>query len=105
MISECTDHQYSLYHDSEALVGKWFKRTGKRDEIFFSTKFGFVKGSKTYEVDSSAEFCKKACDDSLKALGIDCIDLCNYCPNRSLPSKLLTCLSRLHASCQPQDSY
>ncbi|KAK7419779.1 hypothetical protein QQX98_003151 [Neonectria punicea] len=64
-----------LYHDSEALVGKWFKRTGKRDEIFFSTKFGFVKGSKTYEVDSSADFCKKACDESLEALGIDCIDL------------------------------
>lgn len=29
-----------VYLDSEDLVGKWFKRTGKRDEIFLATKFG-----------------------------------------------------------------
>ncbi|KAE8448943.1 hypothetical protein EG329_008739 [Mollisiaceae sp. DMI_Dod_QoI] len=29
-----------MYQDSEDLVGKWFKRTGKRDEIFLATKFG-----------------------------------------------------------------
>lgn len=28
-----------LYGDSEDLVAKWFARTGKRDEIFLSTKF------------------------------------------------------------------
>lgn len=26
--------------DSEDLIGKWFRRTGKRDEIFLATKFG-----------------------------------------------------------------
>ena len=26
------------YGDSEDLLGKWFKRTGKRDEIFLATK-------------------------------------------------------------------
>lgn len=29
-----------IYGDSEELFGKWFKRTGKRDEIFLATKFG-----------------------------------------------------------------
>ncbi|VUC26876.1 unnamed protein product [Clonostachys rosea] len=65
-----------LYGDSEELIGKWFKRTGKRDQIFVATKFGFVKGSKTLEVDSSGAYCKKACDECLKNLGIDSIDLC-----------------------------
>jgi aryl-alcohol dehydrogenase-like predicted oxidoreductase len=59
-------------------LGKWFKRTGKRDEIFLSSKFGFVKGSKSYEVDSSGESCKKACAESLRILGTDSIDLCKH---------------------------
>ncbi|KAE8446368.1 hypothetical protein EG329_012117 [Mollisiaceae sp. DMI_Dod_QoI] len=67
-----------LYGDNEELVGKWFKRTGKRDEIFFASKFGFVKGSKTYEVDSSGEYCKKACAESLGLLGIESIDLWRF---------------------------
>ena len=29
-----------VYGDSEDLIGKWFKRTGNRDKIFFATKFG-----------------------------------------------------------------
>lgn len=28
-----------VYMDNEDLIGKWFKRTGKRDEIFLATKF------------------------------------------------------------------
>jgi aryl-alcohol dehydrogenase-like predicted oxidoreductase len=59
-------------------VGKWFKRTGKRDQIFFSTKFGFIKGDKNFAVDSSGEYCKKACAESLRILGIDSIDLCKH---------------------------
>ena len=71
-----TDCIKSLYGDNEDLIAKWFKRTGKRDEIFLATKFGFVKGSTTHEVNTSAAYCKEACDASLKRLGIDCIDLC-----------------------------
>jgi aryl-alcohol dehydrogenase-like predicted oxidoreductase len=52
------------------------KRTEKRDEIFLVTKFGFVKGSASYAVDSSGEYCKKACAESLRILGIETIDLC-----------------------------
>jgi len=68
---------YSLYGDSEELIGKWFKRTGKRDEIFLATKFGFVKGG-NYAVDSSAEYCKEVCAESLRVLDINSIDLCRY---------------------------
>lgn len=64
-----------LYGDNEEFVGKWFQRTGKRDDIFLATKFGFVKGGKAYEVDSSAEYCKKACAESLRVLGVEHIDL------------------------------
>ncbi|CZR57746.1 probable aldo-keto reductase (AKR13) [Phialocephala subalpina] len=64
-----------LYGDCEELLNKWFKRTGKRDEIFLATKFGFVKGSKTFATDSSATYVKKACAESLSILGVDCIDL------------------------------
>lgn len=67
---------YSLYGDSEEVLGKWFKRTGKRHEIFLATKFGFVKDSKTYATDSSAEYTKKSCYKSLEALGVESIDLC-----------------------------
>ncbi|KAH8681806.1 putative aldo-keto reductase [Xylariales sp. PMI_506] len=64
-----------MYGDSEATIGQWFQRTGKRDKIFLATKFGYIKDSPTFEVDSSAEHCKKCCDRSLKTLGVDSIDL------------------------------
>ena len=84
----------SLYGDSEALLGKWFKRTGKRDDIFLATKFGFVKGSPTYEVDSSGEYCKKACAESLRLLGIDSIDLCKRSTLLHLTQALLRTSTR-----------
>ncbi|CAH0019876.1 unnamed protein product [Clonostachys rhizophaga] len=67
-----------LYGDSEELMGKWFKRTGKRDDIFVVTKFGFVKGhdhTKGPKYDTSAAYTRKACLESLRILGIDSIDL------------------------------
>ena len=68
----------SLYADNEALIGKWLKRTGKRDDVFLATKFGMTYNAKTGElkIDSSAGNCKACCEKSLKALGVDCIDLC-----------------------------
>ncbi|KAI1246415.1 hypothetical protein MGN70_013314 [Eutypa lata] len=64
-----------LYGDNEEMLGRWFKRTEKRDGIFLATKFGILKDSKTYEIDSSGPYCKKACEESLKRLGVDSIDL------------------------------
>lgn len=69
-----------VYLDSEDLVGKWFKRTGKRDQIFLATKFGskVLPNNKGRVVDSSPEYVKEACEKSLKRLGIETIDL-YYC--------------------------
>ncbi|KAH9885371.1 aldo/keto reductase [Xylariomycetidae sp. FL2044] len=64
-----------LYGDGEELIGKWFKRTGKRDQIFLATKFGYVKGKTYRDIDSSGAYCKKACAESMRLLGVDYIDL------------------------------
>ncbi|KAF8754762.1 aldo kereductase [Rhizoctonia solani] len=55
----CTHWDTSnIYGDSEELIGNWFKRTGKRDQIFLATK------------------CQKVLwEYSLKKLGVDVIDL------------------------------
>ncbi|KAI9642700.1 hypothetical protein NHQ30_008431 [Ciborinia camelliae] len=68
-----------IYADSEDLLGKWFKRTGKRDEIFLATKFAnqMLKDG-SHSVDSSPEYVKVACAKSLHRLGIQTIDL-YYC--------------------------
>lgn len=68
-----------VYLDSEDLIGKWFKRTGKRDEIFLATKFGNTwRPDGTMKIRSDPEYVKEACEKSLKRLGIETIDL-YYC--------------------------
>ncbi|KAH8153640.1 uncharacterized protein LAJ45_02453 [Morchella importuna] len=62
-----------VYRDSEELLGKWFKRTGKRDEIFLATKFAFSGGIEGVRGDP--EFVKERCESSLKRLGVETIDL------------------------------
>ncbi|KAJ7489023.1 NADP-dependent oxidoreductase domain-containing protein [Mycena latifolia] len=64
-----------IYMDSEDLIGKWFKRTGKRDEIFLATKFGFVAMTGDRVIDGSPEYARRSVEKSLKRLGVDCIDL------------------------------
>jgi aryl-alcohol dehydrogenase-like predicted oxidoreductase len=67
-----------VYMDNEDLIGKWFKRTGKRDEIFLATKFSnhFVDGQMVQR--SDPEYVRRACEKSLQRLGIPTIDL-YYC--------------------------
>lgn len=67
-----------IYQDSEDLIGKWFKRTGKRDDIFLATKFALVSKDGARTVRSDPEYVKEACEKSLKRLGIPTIDL-YYC--------------------------
>ncbi|KAI1816027.1 Aldo/keto reductase [Poronia punctata] len=65
------------YGDSEATIGKWFRlHPERRRDIFLATKFGLKPDGKGFfEVDSSPEYCRKCCDDSLDRLGVDQIDL------------------------------
>ncbi len=66
-----------MYGDSEDLLGRWFKRTGKRHEIFLATKFGNYTDPETgvRSAKNDPEYARQACDRSLKRLGIDQIDL------------------------------
>ncbi|KAH9480933.1 Aldo-keto reductase str7 [Psilocybe cubensis] len=47
----------AMYNDSEELLGKWFKRTGKRSQIFLATKFGITpqgpNGKPEYRMDQT----------------------------------------------------
>jgi aryl-alcohol dehydrogenase-like predicted oxidoreductase len=73
--------------ESEALLGRWFERTGRRDEVFLSTKgSGWVLNQdqvRGEEVDwSKVKFegagpdtLRRAVDDSLRRLRTDHIDL------------------------------
>ncbi len=54
--------------ESEEIIGRWLKRSGKRDQVQIATKVGFAEGL-------SPEAIQRACEGSLQRLGIDCIDL------------------------------
>jgi aryl-alcohol dehydrogenase-like predicted oxidoreductase len=54
--------------ESERLIGRWLKRTGRRNEVVIATKVGFMAGL-------APESIEPACDASLDRLGVDCIDL------------------------------
>ncbi len=60
---------------NEELVGRAIR--GRRDEVVLATKCGFVPGTdgKPNAVDGSPEHIRKACDASLRRLGVDTIDL------------------------------
>lgn len=65
--------------DNEDLIGAWFKRTGKRNEIFLATKFGLTRSADgALAIRSDAEYVREACKKSLKRLGVSKIDL-YYC--------------------------
>ena len=65
----------NIYGDSETKVGKALQ--GRRDSVVLATKFGIVTDSRVQNrgVDGSPENARRACDLSLKRLGVDQIDL------------------------------
>jgi aryl-alcohol dehydrogenase-like predicted oxidoreductase len=54
--------------ESEALIGRWLKRSGKRDRVVIATKVGMMAGL-------SPDTVATACEASLQRLGIETIDL------------------------------
>ncbi|KAJ7233045.1 NADP-dependent oxidoreductase domain-containing protein [Mycena rebaudengoi] len=63
-----------IYNDNEELIGKWFKRTGKRDDIFIATKFGiWLKDNRM--INGDPDYVRQATENSLKKLGVSTIDL------------------------------
>ncbi|KIW05011.1 uncharacterized protein PV09_04168 [Verruconis gallopava] len=67
-----------IYGFNDEMLNAWFKRTGKRDQIFLATKFGILmeRGTTDFKgLNSSGAYCKKACEASLERMGIKTIDL------------------------------
>ncbi|KAK2616957.1 hypothetical protein QQS21_000046 [Conoideocrella luteorostrata] len=68
-----------VYTGSEQRVGEWFRRSGKRSDVFLATKFAMralPDGSRG--VFNDPAWVKQACANSLERLGTDIIDL-YYC--------------------------
>ncbi|KAJ7578390.1 NADP-dependent oxidoreductase domain-containing protein [Mycena floridula] len=61
----------NIYGDSEVLIGEWFKRTGKRNEIFLATKFAITPQG----VRGDPDHVKEAFAASIERLGVDYVDL------------------------------
>jgi aryl-alcohol dehydrogenase-like predicted oxidoreductase len=62
-------------HVNEELIGRWFKETGRRDEIFLCTKFGPRMVDGKPQVSGKPDYVRQACEASLKRLHTDRIDL------------------------------
>jgi aryl-alcohol dehydrogenase-like predicted oxidoreductase len=58
---------------SEEIVGRAL--AGRRDDAVIATKFGYVLGSETPQVDARPDVVEGLCDDSLRRLAVDAIDL------------------------------
>jgi len=54
--------------ESESVIGRWLKRSGKRDQVVIATKVGMMAGLAPATIAA-------ACDASLQRLGVDRIDL------------------------------
>lgn len=62
-------------HTNEQLIGKWFKETGRRKEIFLCSKFGNLRVDGKPAVRGDKDYVKEACNASLERLNTDVIDL------------------------------
>ncbi|KAH8888689.1 aldo-keto reductase [Thozetella sp. PMI_491] len=60
---------------NEELIGTWFAKTGRRDEIFLATKFGNRRVDGQNAIDGRPEYVREACEASLKRLQTNRIDL------------------------------
>ncbi len=54
--------------ESETVIGRWLKRSGKRDKVVIANKVGMMAGL-------APDTVAAACDASLRRLGVECIDL------------------------------
>ena len=57
--------------ESETIIGSWLKQTGKRDQVVIATKVGFLESRKGLTAKNIA----LACEDSLRRLNTDYIDI------------------------------
>lgn len=58
--------------ESETIIGKWLKKTGKRNDVIIATKCGMVD---TTGLNITKRYILEAAGKSLQRLQVDCIDL------------------------------
>ena len=59
--------------ESETMIGRWLKNSGRRDDVLIATKVGMLDGPAGKKL--APERIAEACNASLTRLGTDCIDL------------------------------
>ena len=59
--------------ESETIIGRWLKKTGKRNDVVIATKCGMVDMKGTVNI--RKKYILEAAERSLKRLQVDCIDL------------------------------
>lgn len=71
-----TSNVYGPYTNEE-LIGKWFKQSGRRKEIFLATKFGVSIDpiTKQGSIRGDKQYVRECIEGSLKRLGTDYVDL------------------------------
>jgi aryl-alcohol dehydrogenase-like predicted oxidoreductase len=73
---------------SERVVGAWFERDRRRDEIVLATKFRFAMGEGPNKSGASRFRIVRCCEDSLRRLGTDRIDLYQvHCQDNDTPEE------------------
>ena len=61
--------------ESEAILGKWFRQSGKRNRVVLATKVGMAMGDTDQDKGLSKAYIRRAVEASLRRLKTDVIDL------------------------------
>jgi len=61
--------------ESEAILGKWFRQSGKRNRVVLATKVGMAMGETDQDKGLSNAYIRRAVEASLRRLKTDVIDL------------------------------
>jgi aryl-alcohol dehydrogenase-like predicted oxidoreductase len=73
-----TAHAYTTRQSeahNERLLSAALRRRARRDSLLVATKGGHFRSGDAFPVDGRPETIRRHCESSLRALGIDCIDL------------------------------
>ena len=61
--------------ESETIIGRWLKRSGKRDRVVVATKVGWEMPGRPQRKDLSPAWIREEVENSLRRLQVDVIDL------------------------------
>src|SRR5262245_57498482 len=73
---------------SERVIGNWFERSRRRDQVVLASKFRFTMGEGPNRTGASRYRIVRCCEDSLRRLKTDRIDLYQvHCQDMSTPEE------------------